>query len=581
MVLIFALVAAWMYLTAPSPEDIARQQKARALQDSLRALAPTETASIVPSGERQPESYATLPSAAADTVLTTVEGPDFTAVFSNVGAGPVSIRFHKYTTWSGAPVQLVSDTTRSAYSLGFISPDNKNVELRNVVFKAEQPGGTITLGEQPISLSYVLPVGEDASVRYTYTLTPGTYQFKLKIDFVQASKIVAGRRVEFGWKPSLAYSEKSHVQEGKNAAAVAYAGGEIEKLQLLEAGRKEQTITGLVQWSATKTQFFTQIVRSVQPTDGAILTAEVTGDIKSELTKHHYAVMLRNVVGETSSLEYEMYVGPLRYTQMVKFDETAFKMVDLGWSLFRWFSEPLAKYVFIQYFDRIAPWFGNFGVAIVLMSVLIKLILWPLTKKSFESMAAMRALQPELQALQEKYGNDPQKQQEQLMKLYKTAGVNPLGGCLPNLLQMPILVTLWAYFQSAIEIRQESFLWVSDLSAPDFIINLPFEIPFLGSGIGGFCILMTASMIVQMRVSGQSGPANPQMQIMQWMMPAFLFFIFNSFSAGLNLYYFSYNVLSIGHQYLINTKNIDHTKLMATVEGGKKTPYPQKKSKKN
>jgi YidC/Oxa1 family membrane protein insertase len=580
MVLIFALVAAWMYLTMPSQEELARKQQQRALADSLRAATavdPGAQPALLPTSEADADANApAFTGAASDTVLTTVEGADFVAVFSNLGAGPVSIRFKKYNTWSGEPVQLVTDTTRSVYSLGFITPDNRNVELRNVLFKPLTSDAHLSLENGPVTLAYELPVGENASVRYTYTLEPGSYQFKLDIDFVNAHQIAAGRRVEFGWKPTLAYSEKSHVQEGKVAAAVVYAGGEIEKLQLTAAGREENTVSGNVQWAATKTQFFTQIIKSETPTDGAVITAEVTGDISSELTRHNYSAMMRNVIGDDQKLSYRLFVGPLQYNDMTAYDATAFKMVDLGWSIFRWFAEPLAKYVFIQFFDRIAPWFGNYGVAILIMSVLIKLLLWPLTKKSFESMAAMRALQPELQALQEKYGNDPQKQQEQLMKLYKTAGVNPLGGCLPNLLQMPILVTLWAYFQSAIEIRQQHFLWVTDLSAPDFIINLPFEIPFLGSGIGGWCILMTASMVVQMRLSGQSGPANPQMKIMQWMMPGMMFFIFNTFSAGLNLYYFAYNVLSIGHQYVVNTKNIDHTALMASVEG-KKTAKGKKK----
>lgn len=572
MVLIFILVAAWMYLTMPSPEEMARQAEARRMADSAAAvISPLNPDASVQTPESAltataEETSFSLAETAPDTVLTTIESEDFTAVFSNIGAGPVSIRFHRYKTWAGEQVQLIADTTRSAYSLGFISTGNQNVELRNAAFFARQPAGTIELRDGPVELVYELPAKNGGNIRYTYSIAPGQYHFSLVISLENASQFIAGNRVEFGFKPSLRYSEKSHVQEGKVAAAVAYSGGEVEKLQLLDAGKEETTITGQVDWIASKTQFFTQIVASKTPTDGAILSAEVTGEINDELTIHRYQALMRNVVPENGQLEYRLYVGPLQYNNMVDFDGTTFKMVDLGWSLFRWFSEPLAKYVFIQFFDRIAPMIGNYGVAILLLGLLIKLALWPLTKKSFESMAAMRELQPELQAIQEKFKNDPQKQQEALMKLYKTAKVNPLGGCLPNLLQMPILVTLWAYFQSAIEIRQESFLWVSDLSAPDFIINLPFEIPFLGSGIGGFCILMTASMVIQMRVSGQSGAANPQMKMMQWMMPGMLFFIFNSFSAGLNLYYFTYNVLSIGHQYMINTKNIDHEKLMETVD---------------
>lgn len=180
-------------------------------------------------------------------------------------------------------------------------------------------------------------------------------------------------------------------------------------------------------------------------------------------------------------------------------------------------------------------------------------------------MAAMREIQPEMKAIQEKYKEDPQKQQKATMELFKKAKVNPLGGCLPNLLQIPVLVTLWKFFQNAIEIRGESFLWATDLSAPDVILDLPFTIPFMGNFIAGFVLLMTVSMVIQMRISGQGGASNPQMKILQYVFPVMMLFIFNAFASGLSLYYLVYNVLSIGQQMLINNK-VDHVKLMEGID---------------
>jgi YidC/Oxa1 family membrane protein insertase len=260
-----------------------------------------------------------------------------------------------------------------------------------------------------------------------------------------------------------------------------------------------------------------------------------------------------------------LYVGPLEYYTIREFEPKAYDMVDVGYALLRWFSEPFVKWVILPVITYLGAWTGNYGIAIILFALLIKIVLYPLTKKSFESMAAMRELQPEMKALQEKYKEDPKKQQEETLKLFKKAKVNPLGGCLPNLLQLPVLVTLWKFFQNAIEIRGESFLWAADLSAPDVILNLPFSIPLMGDFIAGFVILMTISMIVQMQISGQGGAANPQMKVLQYIFPVMLLFIFNRLSSGLSLYYLVYNVLSIGQQFMIN-KKIDHVKMMEGID---------------
>jgi YidC/Oxa1 family membrane protein insertase len=240
-------------------------------------------------------------------------------------------------------------------------------------------------------------------------------------------------------------------------------------------------------------------------------------------------------------------------------------MVDVGYWLLNWFSKPFVKFVIIPVLTTLGDWTGSYGLAIILFGFLVKIVLYPLTKKSFESMAAMRELQPEMKLLQEKYKDDPKKQQEATLKLFKKAKVNPLGGCLPNLLQLPVLVTLWKFFQNAIEIRGESFLWASDLSAPDVIINLPFNIPFFGDFVAGFVLLMTVSMVIQFKVSGQGGAGNPQMKVLQYIFPVMLLVIFNRFASGLSLYYLIYNVLSIAQQFMIN-KKIDHVKMMEGID---------------
>ena len=578
MVLIFGLVMAWMYLTMPSPEELRKQQLEQRTRDSLAYVqdkfqAQDQEDRLVATDiddETQEVSSAThgmFTSASTDTILTVVENDLYRAVFSNVGAGPVEMVLKRYQTWDDQPVQLLADTSRSAYSLGFVSSELLNVETRRIVFTNDSGVQSINVDENNQTLTYSLAT-DKGTLRFRYEFFPDRYEFDVQIDLSEIRKSVGGGKVDFMWRPRLRSTEKSKVQDGLGSATALFAGGELEKITMTEAGRYDNIVSGQVDWVASKTKFFTQIIKSVDPTDSGVLYGELNGEPNSEITNHYYGSGITSPIPDDGLLDFRLYIGPIRYNALADFEASTFEMVDLGYSIFRWFSEPLAKYLFIQYLDWLGPIIGNYGIAIILLAGLIKLVLSPLTKKSFESMAAMRQLQPELKLIQEKFKSDPQKQQEATMKLYKKAKVNPLGGCLPNLLQLPILVTLWAYFQNSIEIRQKAFLWVSDLSAPDYIINLPFEIPFIGAGIGGFCILMTISMVGQMKISGQSGAANPQMQMFQYIMPVMMFFIFNSFSAGLNLYYLIYNVLSMGHQMLIN-KDLDHEGLMASIEGDK------------
>src|SRR5690606_17303820 len=193
---------------------------------------------------------------------------------------------------------------------------------------------------------------------------------------------------------------------------------------------------------------------------------------------------------------------------------------------------------------------------IILFAFLVKLVLYPLTKSSYTSMAKMREVQPEMEAIKEKYGDDPQKQQEAMMRMYREAGVNPLGGCLPMLLQYPILIAMWRFFQSTLVLRQEGFLWAQDLSAPDPILHLPFHIPLYGAFVAGFTLLMGVAMIAQIKIASPSGGAvSGQQKVMMYVLPGFFFLFFNRFPSGLSLYYLGFNIFTIVQQRLIN-KNL-------------------------
>ena len=569
----------WFYFTMPSEEQLAEQRRQQAVQDSLAAIeqaeipeetspsyTPTNQPSLAetPSGAEN-EQTAGIFSAYQDSVETEflVETPLYKVIFTNRGAGPAKFILHDHLTWAGQPVQMIEDTSRSAYNIGFLTTENYNVETRNLLFDQVTPGTGFTVSEgNSRELSYSLNVGDGRQIVYTYTFNADKYEIDLDVNFVGVSDYIIGRSVDFGWASSLNFTEKDPIQEALETKAFLFSGGELEELKVANFeendGYKELNTNGTIDWVATKTKFFTQIIKPATETEGASLTGEITGDVKEPLTEHRYTAAISSDIPSNGIVSYRLYVGPMKYYDVREFEEHAFDMVKVSYGWLSWFSNPFVRFVVIPFFTFLSGFMPNYGIVIIIFAFTVKLILSPLTISSYRSMAAMRELQPQMAEIQEKYKNDPQKQQKATMDLYRKNKVNPVGGCLPMLLQFPILVTLWRFFQNSILLRQESFLWVNDLSAPDYIIHLPFSLPFLGNEIAGLVILMSASMMLQSKVSAanSSGTSNnpmaQQMKIMQYFLPIMLLFVFNNFASGLSLYYLVFNLLSIAQQLYIN-----------------------------
>ncbi|WP_409029197.1 membrane protein insertase YidC [Gracilimonas sediminicola] len=579
-VLIFLLMLGWFYFTMPSEEELANQRREQAVQDSLAQIEQNRQDSLdrtaVADDEQQQQTqpreqsisqeqddapevrglFASSPVTEETEIEVTT--PLYTVTFTNRGAGPNSFILNNYDTWDGRPVQLIADTAHSAYNIGFLSTENYNVETQNILFEQVTPGSSMAIasGEQR-EICYELELQDGREVILTYLLNGNNYEIDVDVQFVGLQDYVVGRSIDFGWTSPLRFTEKDHTQDALATSAYVYAGGELEQFKLDEAGREETTINGNIDWAATKTKFFTQLIKPMSPTDAAMLIGEVTGAADNQNTEHRYRSSIRTDLDEQGATSFQLYVGPMKYREIVKVDDHAYDMVDIGWSWLRWFSDPFVKWLVIPFFEFLSGFISNFGVIIIVFAALVKLVLSPLTYKSYKSMAAMGELQPQMKEIQEKYKDNPQKQQKATMDLYRKNKVNPLGGCLPNLLQFPILITLWRYFQNSILIRQEEFLWATDLSAPDYILSLPFSIPFLGEQIAGFVLLMTAAMVVQSKLTGGmsggggSSPMAGQMKMLQYIFPVMLLFIFNNFAAGLSLYYLVFNVLSIIQQFFI------------------------------
>jgi len=587
-------MVAWAYFTMPSEEELQRRQAEQARQDSIAAAqadsqaqaaqqppqqADTQQAEPAeddqPQGqtlqadEEKPQEMGMFSAASvADTSELVVQTPLYNVTFTNVGAGPAQITLKDYETWDHKPVRMIRDSTQSAYSLGFLTSENYNVETSELVFEQLTQGQSLSIAENDSAqVRYALNISDDKRLIYTYTLYGDNHQMTLDVQFEGLERDVIGGSVDFGWESPLNYTEKNpETTETTYMSAYVYTGGEMEQLKLSEAGRNTQDYNGTIDWVATRTKFFTQIIETTNQTEGALLVGEQTGATENVQTRHNYQSYITADLTRQGTASFQMFVGPMDYHALNAFDAQAYNMVDTGYSWLSWISDPLVEYLIIPYFGFVDNYMG-YGFAIILFAVLIKMVLYPLTKKSYKSMAEMKELQPKMQEIKEKYEDDPEKQQKETMKLYKEAGVNPLGGCLPNLLQLPILITLWRFFQNSILIRQQEFLWASDLSAPDYILSLPFSVPFLGDQLAGFVLLMTAAMMAQSKLTGGMGPGGGgggapggmNMKALQYVFPFMLLFIFNNFAAGLSLYYLIYNVVSIGQQLIIY-RQIDNEK---------------------
>lgn len=576
--LIFILMLGWFYFTLPSEQEIAEQRRQQAIQDSLAAVeqfennqfadtqTPVTQQNIQSIEEEQTPATAGMFSVGQDSIQSefTIQTPRYTAVFTNLGAGPSSFTLSDHQTWAGQPIQMIDDTTRSAYNTGFLTTENYNVDTNQLLFQQITSGSSLLLEEGEIEeLSYALDLGSGRQLVYTYTFYGGTYEIDLDIRFVGVREYIIGRAVDFGWTSPLRFTEKDRVQEALATTSYLYAGGELEQLKVSDFddendGYEEQNVNGTIDWVATKTKFFSQIIKPNSETEGAYLTGQITGDVSEPFTDHYYTSTITADIPTNGEVSMSLYIGPMRYLDIKDFDEHAFDMVEVSYGFLRWFSDPFVRFAIIPFFNFFSGFISNYGLLVIFFAVVVKLCLSPLTIRSYRSMAAMRELQPQMKEIQEKYKNDPQKQQKATMDLYRKNKVNPLGGCLPMLLQFPILITLWRFFQNSILLRQESFLWVSDLSAPDYIISLPFSIPFLGDQIAGLVLLMTVSMVFQSRISmanssaGANNPMAQQMKIMQYFLPVMLLFVFNNFASGLSLYYLIFNILSIFQQLYIN-----------------------------
>lgn len=507
--------------------------------------------------------------------ITTLENDDVRLDIDSRGAIISRVVLKKYKTEVGAePADIVLfGHETDSYSFRFNTRDQR-IDTRDFNFSVAAEG------DSAVFLSMAPAPGAVWGIRYT--LGEG---YVVRMDVVQKGMdaIVPPSTVsmEMDWHQKMARNELGRTFEERNSAiAYKYVGEGVDEL---ESGSDDhESLTGRLRWVAFKNQFFSSVLIAKEPFTAAELASVKIKD-SDYLKDMDMKATVPYTTADGTAASFDFFFGPNDYTVLSRLDDTLghdedlslTRIIPMGWGIFRWIN----TIIVVPVFHFLSKFISNYGIIILLLTIFIKLIIFPFTYKSFKSQAKMRVLAPEIKEINEKYPGqeNAMKRQQETMALYSRAGASPFSGCLPMLLQMPVLIAMFSFFPSAIELRGQSFLWAHDLSAPDSILTLPFSIPFYGNHVSLFCLLMTVVNVVYMHLSMQNQPNTgmPGMKAMQYFMPVMFLFIFNDYASGLSYYYLVSLLITIIQTWIFR-KVVDEKKVRAQMlENARK---PRKKS---
>lgn len=507
------------------------------------ALEPVMPESLAVGGEsRIASGQASLESLPVETQLARdiiIETPLYRGVLSTLGGDIKEWQFKEYSYHNGDPILLVQNGVNN---LSIILPskfDSLNTSRYN--FSCNDSLVQLAAGEAR-TITFEREIAPGKLVRKAYSFSGGEYAVGLAITLENVQDLVDGYHYNLRWHTGLGTTEPNLQNDMTDTKAYTFIGDDLLDLDVSDEAYKElKEDERDISWAAMRTKYFAcALIPESQPARGVKLSGTTTYVPSADARLKSYQIDLKMPLARQgpTSHQLKVYLGPLEYDTLERLGVE--RIMNLGWSIIRPFSWAALKS--LQWLHNFVP---NYGLVIVIFSILIKIILHPLTKKSNESMKQMQVLQPKMKELQEKYSKEPQKLNEEMMKMYREYGVNPLGGCLPMLLQMPLLFAMFTVFSSTISFRQAPFFgWINDLSLPDTIFTLPFSIPFYGNHVALLPLLMGITMFIQQKMS----ITDPKQKAMIYVMPIMFTLMFNNFPSGLNLYYALFNVLSIIQQ---------------------------------
>jgi YidC/Oxa1 family membrane protein insertase len=474
----------------------------------------------------------------------------YSLTLSNLGGGNIEkFVLFDYLDTDGQPVVLFDRNKSGNLSLSLLSHtygDTINTQFTpftSTNFDLYDDGATVNIsGRYEIDFEHIL--SKDKIIRKKFIFYNGQYHFDMVVELVGFQNKIPDQTYSIHWKSGFDITEKNKRDDLEYSYLYSMAGSELLELHLKDKFQSERML-GEVKWMSVRSKYFTA---AVIPSSGTGSAATLSGfrDDNKRYAQATLEMKFSNLSRHTDS--YQIMIGPLDDSYLSSFNIGLENIMNWGWKVI----QPISFAVLwsIKFLHKFIP---NYGLVLIIFSILIKILLYPLTHKSYESMKRMQELQPVMKELQEKHKNNPQQLNKEMMATYKKYKVNPLGGCLPMLLQMPLLYALFIIFRTTIELRQANFtLWITDLSSPDYVIHLPFTIPLYGDAIAILPIVMAVTMIFQQKLTS-SAQSNPQQKMMIYFMPVFFLLLFNNFPSGLNLYYTLFNVLTILQQkFFIN-----------------------------
>jgi len=495
----------------------------------------------------------------ADEIKTAeIHTPLISAKITSMGGGNFEWwNLNEYDTWEGNSAKIVDgELLQNGIAVTFTTISGERVNLGDFNFMLEGSSPQIIeLGEEEsYTFRYSLEY-ENTKIQKYVTIFGNAYHADVDLTILGASRLFLNDDYEMSWVNGLPSNEKNVSEDYTYSESYARMGGELEAFDIDSEERvRPVSMNGQTDWIAIRTKYFlSAILPQEVKTSGAIFAGEGVkiGDV---IQRRYTTSIISDLQGESIQDSYRVYMGPLDYSVLSDYENGLTDLImNHGWyeTTFRPISLLILR-VF-KFFQLFIP---NYGIVIILFSILVKIVVYPLTKKSYKSMKEMSRVQPLLAEIREKYKSDPQRMNKETMKLYKEHGINPLGGCLPMLLQLPLLGALFIVFRSTIQLRGASFIpgWIDDLSSADTIFTLPFSLPLYGDQFNILPILMAGTMMFQSKMTMQ----DPKQKAMVYIMPIFMLLIFNQFPSGLNLYYTMFNVLTIIQQKF--TDGTDKTK---------------------
>jgi YidC/Oxa1 family membrane protein insertase len=481
------------------------------------------------------------------------------------------VELKDFTTWDKRPLILFDENTSKQALV--IKTTQGNINLADFYFKPNQSSKTIIKGDT-LKLIYNLDLGGNNSIVQTYTLAGGSYVIGYDLKVNGLDNVISGDELSLVWSNEMKRFEKN-LDDSRIKTTIKYytLAEDIDELSATSKDPQQEQISEPIKWLTFDQKFFNAGIISENGFTSAELLTQVPAT-DTMIVKGGQMKLGIPMADLYAGGQFKYYFGPNNFKILKKVTDEYEENINLGYVFVSWVN----KYIIINLFDFLQRYISNYGVIIMIIVLIIKLALFPLSRKSYLSMAKMKVLKPEIDALKEKTGGDAQKMQQEQMKLYREVGVNPISGCIPVVLQMPILFAMFFFFPNSIELRGESFLWATDLSTYDVLFYLPFTIPFYGSHVSGFTLLMTLSTMLYTWSNNQVSTVQGPMKTIGYVMPVIFMFVLNSYSSGLSFYYFVSNIITFGQQTLIR-KFVDEDKIRATLEENKKKNVNKGKSK--